>query len=67
MGEPRSYVVRIYRRGYRSLSGVVEDTRTSGQRSFRNADELITALRCPGPLAAPGEQSPSSKPRRKTP
>jgi hypothetical protein len=47
MREPRSYIVRIYRRGFRSLSGVVEDTRTNTQHPFRDTEELIAVLRAP--------------------
>jgi hypothetical protein len=47
MREPRSYIVRIYRRGYQSLSGVVEDTHTSGQRAFHSIQELSALLRTP--------------------
>jgi hypothetical protein len=49
MREPRSYIVRIYRQGYRSLSGIVEDTQTGSQRAFRNTQELSVLLR--GPIA----------------
>ena len=45
MREPRSYVVRIYRQGFRALSGVVEDTHTGGKRSFRDLRELSVLLR----------------------
>jgi len=45
MREPRSYVVRIYRQGYRALSGIVEDTHTGGERAFRNTRELSVLLR----------------------
>jgi hypothetical protein len=45
MREPRSYVVRIYRQGFRSLSGTVEDTATTAQRHFRNEEELLSVLR----------------------
>jgi hypothetical protein len=47
MREPRSYIVRIYRRGYRSLSGIVEDTLTSSKQPFRNTEELMVLLRAP--------------------
>lgn len=47
MRQLRSYVVRIYGQGYRTLSGVVEDTRTSAQRAFRDNDELLTLLARP--------------------
>ena len=45
MREPRSYVVRIYRQGFRTLSGLVEDTRTGGKRPFRDLQELSVLLR----------------------
>jgi hypothetical protein len=44
MREPRSYIVRIYRQGRRSLTGVVEDTRTGGVRAFRTASQLLALL-----------------------
>jgi hypothetical protein len=45
MGQPRSYVVRIYRQGFRKVSGVVEDTKTGNQTPFSTIDELWAALR----------------------
>jgi hypothetical protein len=45
MREPRSYVVRVYRQGYRSLCGVVEDTRTGQTHPFRDVRQLTTLLR----------------------
>jgi len=45
MAEPRSYIVRIYRQGYRTLAGTVEDATTQGQRPFRDAEELAALLR----------------------
>lgn len=47
MREPRSYVVRIYRQGFRTLGGVVEDTHSGGVRPFRSAEELLALLRAP--------------------
>jgi hypothetical protein len=61
MREPRSYIVRIYRQGYRSLSGVVEDTHTSGGQPFRNTRELITLLRAPIANAKPVERPRKSR------
>ena len=55
MGEPRSYVIRIYRKGFRSLTGVVEDTATNAQRAFRDEQELLAVLRD----FKPGRPSPS--------
>ena len=45
MREPRSYIVRIYRHGFRTLAGVVEDPHSGGERSFRNVEELLALLR----------------------
>jgi hypothetical protein len=53
MRAPRSYIVRIYRRGFRTLSGVVEDTRTNAQHPFKNTDELISLLKVPNSGAKP--------------
>ena len=47
MPGPRSYIVRVYRQGFRSLAGVVEDIATQGQRAFRNVNELSRWLRAP--------------------
>lgn len=47
MRQPRTYVVRVYRQGARSLVGVVEDARTGEQRSFSSMQELWSSLRCP--------------------
>lgn len=45
MRQPRSYIVRIYRQGARSLTGVVEDPRTGEQRSFSSVQDLSILLR----------------------
>jgi hypothetical protein len=45
--QPRSYIVRVYRQGARSLNGVVEDARTGEQRPFSNMQELWVLLRRP--------------------
>jgi hypothetical protein len=45
--EPRCYIVRIYRQGYRSLVGAVEDLSTQGRATFHDVDELIARLRTP--------------------
>jgi len=45
--QPRSYIVRVYRQGARSLNGVVEDARTGEQRPFSSMQELWTLLRRP--------------------
>lgn len=54
MRVPDSYIVRIYRKGFRTLSGVVEDTRNGGVRGFRSADELLALLRMRFPAARQG-------------
>ncbi|MBI3530353.1 MAG: hypothetical protein HY067_20600 [Betaproteobacteria bacterium] len=53
MRAPRSYIVRIYRRGFRTLSGVIEDTRTNTQQPFGDIDELIAVMRTPDSRAPP--------------
>jgi hypothetical protein len=45
MRQPRSYIVRVYRQGARSLNGVVEDARTGERRPFSNMQELWALLR----------------------
>ncbi len=45
MRQPRSYIVRVYRQGARSLTGVVEDPRTGEQRPFSNMQDLWFLLR----------------------
>lgn len=47
MRQPRSYIVRVYRQGARSLNGVVEDARTGEQRPFSSMQELWALLRRP--------------------
>jgi hypothetical protein len=60
MGQPRSYVVRIYRQGFRKVSGVVEDTKTGNQTPFSTIEELWVALR--GRRAS--EPNPQAGPKR---
>ena len=45
MPKPRSYIVRVYRQGARSLAGVVEDARTGKQVSFSSMQDLWSLLR----------------------
>ena len=52
MRQPRSYIVRIYRQGARSLTGVVEDVRSGEQRAFSSMQELRVLLRRPTPGSA---------------
>lgn len=47
MPGPRSYIVRIYRQGFRTLGGIVEDTHSGATRPFRSAEELLALLRAP--------------------
>jgi hypothetical protein len=61
MREPRSYIVRIYRQGYRTLSGIVEDTHTTSERPFRNTRELFALLRAPIADALPAERREKSR------
>jgi hypothetical protein len=42
--EPRSYVVRVYRRTARWFAGYVEDVRSGQVRPFRSAHELWSAV-----------------------
>jgi hypothetical protein len=44
MRMPRSYVVHIYRQGYQSLSGLVEDTHSGAKQPFHRLTELIVLL-----------------------
>lgn len=55
MSGPRTYIVRIYRQGYRSLMGTVEDSATAGMRPFRDLGELGQHLLGPIPVSAPGD------------
>ncbi len=45
MREPRSFIVRIYRQGARTLTGVIEDAQTQRQYSFSSMQQLWTLLR----------------------
>ena len=42
--EPRSYVVRVYRRTARWFAGSIEDVRSGQVRPFRSALELWSAI-----------------------
>ena len=53
MRQPRSYIVRIYRQGARSLAGVVEDTSTGEQRAFSSMRALWTLIRRPSGKSTP--------------
>lgn len=53
MRQPRSYIIRIYRQGARSLTGVVEDARTGEQRPFSSMQDLWMLLRRTSPRPTP--------------
>ena len=64
MRMPRSYVVRIYRQGYQSLSGLVEDVHSGAKRPFQSLAELIALLRAPiarAPTSRGGSDSHSDR------
>ncbi|HEY7642267.1 MAG TPA: hypothetical protein VH814_21215 [Steroidobacteraceae bacterium] len=56
--EPRSYVVRVYRRTTRWFAGYVEDVRSGQVRPFRSAHELWSAI---GGPARPAPKSTASR------
>ena len=45
MREPGSYIVRIYRQGFQTLCGVVEDPQSGASQAFRSGEELLALLR----------------------
>ena len=59
--QPRSYIVRVYRQGARSLNGVVEDARSGEQRPFSNMQELWMLLRRPsfGKIPSSADRNPA--------
>lgn len=48
MAEPRSFIVRIYRKGVRSLTGTVEDAARGSMAPFQSMEELWALLRAGG-------------------
>lgn len=64
MREPRSYIVRIYRQGFRTLAGVVEDTHSGAAQPFRNTEELLALVRAPIPMRPPPRRRRSSNSTR---
>ena len=58
--EPRSYVVRVYRRSMQQFAGFVEDVRTGRSRAFSTAAELWHAIG--GPAARPDSNTPPQEP-----
>lgn len=62
MGQPHNYVVRVYRRGFESLEGLVEDTRTGAERPFSSIEQLWTLLR--GPISRKLRSDPRKGPKR---
>lgn len=61
--EPRSYVVRVYRRTSRWFAGYVEDVRSGQVRPFRSAHELWSAI---GGPARPTRNSHASRKESQT-
>jgi hypothetical protein len=61
--EPRSYVVRVYRRTARWFAGSVEDVRSGQLRPFRSAQELWSAI---GGPARPTRNSSASRKESET-
>ncbi|HKU13401.1 MAG TPA: hypothetical protein VJQ52_03345 [Steroidobacteraceae bacterium] len=57
--EPRSYVVRVYRRTARWFAGYVEDVRSGQMRPFRSAHELWSAIG--GPARPAARNHPASR------
>ena len=45
MRVPSCYIVRIYRQGFRTLYGVVEDAQSGGVWAFRSAEACFCAGR----------------------
>ena len=54
--EPRSYVIRVYRKSTRRLSGYVQDVRNGRTRPFQSMRDLWSAIGGPKD-AAQGEES----------
>jgi hypothetical protein len=67
MAQPRSYIVRVYRRGFVQLSGLVEDVAAGTEHTFKTAEELHALL---GALsrhrASPGNHPSTPSTREKT-
>lgn len=70
MRQPHHYVVRIYRRGFSTLEGLVEDVRSGTEHAFSTMEELWRLLREPARRsrsgnAASGESRPVPKGARR--
>jgi hypothetical protein len=59
MRQPHHYVVRIYRRGFSTLEGLVEDVRSGTEHAFSTMEELWRLLREPARRRKPGDASSS--------
>jgi hypothetical protein len=57
--EPKSYVVRVYRRTARWFAGCVEDVRSGRVRQFRTAADLWAAI------GGPKQAALAARPARK--
>lgn len=64
--EPRSYVVRVYRRTARWFAGCVEDVRTGRVHSFRSASELWSAIGGPARKGRVASKRNSSSTRKES-
>lgn len=42
--QPRSLIVRIYRHGYKTMSGIAEDPQTGAQQPFSSVEGLWEAM-----------------------
>lgn len=62
MRQPHHYVVRIYRRGFSTLEGLVEDVRSGTEHAFSTMEELWRLLREPVRRRKSGNASGDSRP-----
>ena len=68
MTDPRSLILRIYRRESGRVSGVVEDPQTGARRSFSTAQELwdLVAEQEAGPQTGSAPEAPrGTKPKER--
>ena len=70
MTDPRSFILRIYRRDPDRVSGVVEDPQTGARRPFSNAQMLweLVATQGSAQQAGSGSDPPSAdQPKEREP